>query len=479
MTLIVLLGKYITIPILSEWLSPSCLSLFDSALCNRQHRRIVLDWIHEYFSLFLPLLKVHRTPFRLLREIGKWASRRGYEFECIVGNVEIDSKSVSKISTDEDCFNECSVFAPQIKQVTLLYWGTDMPIIFKMLRACKQVEELHCRRVPLYAYYLISDICSKLTTIDLSGGYEKISEASFSSVLRVNRRLTSIDVSACFIGRVFLNTLIVECRGLKALNIRRCSLPLRERFMLSMHGRLNLESLSCTGFETLDMKCLLQWQNFAALKYLDLSESHWMSGANLYLLRTHCNNLTYINLGDCARVDEGALFAVAELKQLQTCLLMLIPNISATSVMKIATLCSVLHTLSLYKVEMPFDCAEMVTLAKVCASLTDLSLVDMRTGSDETMAGILLNGERLKILNISVNRQLTDRTLQDSAHCLKNIRKLNISQCRQFTRESLNSIATHCKKLVELNCVDCPLMSLALVNALRTSNVMIIHNLNK
>ncbi|CAM0874044.1 unnamed protein product [Alopecurus aequalis] len=218
------------------------------------------------------------------------------------------------------------------------------------------------------------------------------------------KKLTSLDIQACYIGDPGLIAIGKGCKLLNNLNLRYVEGPTDE-------GLIGLIK-SCGQ----------------SVVSLGVGNCAWVTDASLHAVGSHCPNLETLSLEVEHVKNEGVISVAKGCRLLKTLKLQCIGT-GDEALEAIGSCCSLLESLSLNNFER-FTDRSLSSIAKGCKNLTDLVLNDC-----------LL---------------LTDRSLEFVARSCKKIARLKINGCQNMETAALEHIGRWCPGLLELSLIYCP-----------------------
>src|SRR5690348_4325610 len=94
MTSLFKISKFITVPILVEWLTIEDIITFDTAVCNEE-RNVLITFMREFPKLFQSSLFPSESCIPLSLVLFEWAKIRGFHIQNIVSRVIVNDNLIS------------------------------------------------------------------------------------------------------------------------------------------------------------------------------------------------------------------------------------------------------------------------------------------------------------------------------------------------------------------------------------------------
>eukprot|EP00056_Hartaetosiga_gracilis_P010728 m.159781 g.159781 ORF g.159781 m.159781 type:complete len:903 (-) comp13377_c2_seq2:1983-4691(-) len=356
----------------------------------------------------------------------------------------------------------------------------------------------------------------------------KCQDAAISYVvMKYQPFLCKVNLRGCYRVTNYGFSLLGQCSNLQDLNLSECAVLRDAALKVVVEGCPSLMylNLSSCGITDLSLKYLSQ--NCDNLCYLSLAccENITPLGCGFFAEGTGCDQLTWLDLSSCPRVDdEGLKLIGAKCGLLSTVLLNDLVQISDEGLISICSICPFLDTLSIRRCTSLTNVA-LEGLGKYCSKLKHLELSEnkhfttdgfralsskmklktlvvedcarVRDGvmqcickhpleylSIERCGGITDSGmkqlaqgrarDHLQFLRLSHLTKVTDTGMRSIQRACGNLYHLDLSGCVSITDLCLEPILCSCERLTTLNLNGCAGVGDGLLKALKMSHIFSI-----
>lgn len=271
MCVILKLGKYIAVPILTIWLRDIDLLSLDSALVDRQFRTVYLQLLQEYNQLLLTTVCQSKDRFNYVETCG-WMQR--FSVACVVPW----TVTVSKYDlTREYSLNlMVSVVKSLLIDHTLSSVESDSESLVQFT-SMNQLTSLH-----LFAPNLISRFlgCSKLTSLVINCIQISSELSKFTALLLIsNPLLSSVEISPLLLVPEVALSLTLHSKNLRRLRCQKVDSNNKLLCLFLMHCRSPF-------IEKLDLSVVWDWKSQFLSKCI-----LWHRGKTLTHLRLNLSRI--------------------------------------------------------------------------------------------------------------------------------------------------------------------------------------------
>lgn len=276
--------------------------------------------------------------------------------------------------------------------------------IVSVIKGHNGLIELHASycffELHLTPYFLFLDL-KNLKSLTLDGAW--IAHSSFQIISRSCKFLAEIGLGKCKgVTDNGILQLVSGCINLKIFNLTCCS---------------DITDMAITGIAE---SC----QNLVCLK---LECCNLLTEKSLYSLGSFSCLLEELDLTDCAGVTDSGLSYLSRCSKLVCLKLGLCSNISDKGISYIASCCTKIRELDLYR----------------CSGV-----------GDDALAALSIGCKKLKKLNLSYCNEVTDRGMEFLGH-IEVLSELEMRGLLHITSEGLTAVAAGCKRLAGLDLKHC------------------------
>lgn len=453
------LGKFICVPILSEWLSVNDFVFFDLSLC-RSDQLICIQLVREFSTRFAQLLLIDNHYYR--PEFIRWASIRNIDrVSLCVTNVVLRHCDINNI------------------------WSS--------------VRRFFCSRILSEYCSILCDILSQCRLLEDITIYE--CDGINDCVLQLAKscpRLTCVDFGSCV--NLTDDSFVALCQGcpsLESAKLWRCSLGRRSTLAVAVHCRrmknCDIEVEQDSDGQIMCFHSSYHWQTMHFLRQTSSNFKNfvWYRGSTLTELDSVAYSDTYESLHMCPQLTSLELYldiAVCQSLLKQLCQFSFLTQLDITSndyedldlttaipaLNKLDSLKLVLHSSSQYHAVLP-HCRSVRTLSLVYAAkdvlvqlqsfskLTCLSVA--KSSIDFAEAKLLKNLTELSLESCEVS----DYALEILAVNCPGLIYVDLYRCQSITDQSLCALLSYCTTLEVLAVCHCGITSKILDSLLQHS----------
>ncbi|KAJ9185957.1 hypothetical protein P3X46_005525 [Hevea brasiliensis] len=343
---------------------------------------------------------------------------------------------------------------PELKHLDVSY----LKVTSESLRSIASLPKLEvlamvaCPLVDDFGLQFLENACPLLQEIDVSR-CDCLSSSSLISVIRGHSGLRQISAAYCFselspavlhylkdlknMSTIIINGACVSdtvfmtmsryCRSLAEIGLSKCIGVTNMGIIQLVSGCINLKILSlicCHSITDAAISAIADsCRNLVCLK---LESCNMITEKGVEQLGSHCSLLEELDVTDCSGINDRGLECLSRCSRLVCLKLGLCANISDKGLFYIASDCSKLHELDLY-----------------------------RTGiGDDGLAALSSGCKKLKKLNLSYCNNITDRGIKLLGY-LEELSDVELRGLGKITSVGLTAFAAKCKTLADLDLKHC------------------------
>lgn len=458
------LGRYILVPLLSEWLSLTDFVLYDSAICcvyRQIHLMVIIAHSDQFQSKLLNL----SSSLPLCYDVLKWFERRKWSIFC-AKNLALQCDSwFDAVDYGDIVCNPHKLYVSRSKL------SSSQALKMEVFPSFVNLTELNCDNDSALRHILKHSRSLKHCRLTL----RKQREQLISLLLRSNPHLGSLHIKAVSgeldshpfkFSKWFIPALIAHGGCVTSTSFNQCG-PIKPRYiqMFALHCRQNLREFSFSGFTEVNLRAFL-WYKGSQLRALNISHCTAVTNCLIDELVDVCTLLEDFNVSFCTELSDFAITRIVTLKNLHRLTLQGLPLLTDDFLTVLLPLKDQLESLSLRRHPL-LTATGLLSLGNLCGSCTSLSLQELPRVVHllPTILALLTN---LTCLDLSHNKTLTDTDLSNALSSLncRFLIALSVGGCELLTDRALNMIAEKCWYLERLSVHSCYLISDASVLSL-------------
>lgn len=190
------------------------------------------------------------------------------------------------------------------------------------------------------------------------------------------------------------------------------------------------------------------------LQYLDLTDCAAVDDGGLRVIVRNCPHLVYLYLRRCVKItDAGIKFVPSFCSTLRELSVSDCSQVTDFGLYELAKLGATLRYLSVAKCVQVSD-AGLKVIARRCYKLRYLNVRGCEAVSDDAITVMARSCPRLRALDIG-KCDVSDAGLRALAESCPNLKKLSLRQCDLVTDRGVQCVAYYCRGLQQLNIQDC------------------------
>lgn len=428
---VLVLPKYIFLPILSEWLQVVDIGMLDSALCNHDLRPIFLTHINVKSMYFKVKDNSSLIPI-MTKSFVDWINLRDISLDYFDVPEDLRSFAITPYLLKS---------AHYVQRIRAR--RCDSILSVKLLDLLK----VYCVDVTNFKLFqtigIYEFIVPKLLSVNISHCC-KISVDSIVNLIRKCATLKSISLFHCQLVDASPESILVpvSCPLLESLELVDCvSTTERSKIVnLLVEGCVHLSRIVVCGGRN-DQECLHPAENhrWRQLTYIDWSDSYQLLNTSLRLLVSDCPLLTTLNLKNCASIRDISLVTVA-----QHCPLLQSLTVGLCSRLKHDhTACHITN----HGLRMVLQC---------CTDMAHWCIYDCSVTADLVRLIVTHSTGRLQSLqlyseSITVNGEFITELAQ---YCQSSLTALALNDLDHVSNESLSHLTASCSLLTDLTLIN-------------------------
>lgn len=439
MVFLVKFSRYISIPILTEWLSGKALVYLDTAFCSHQYRPVLVSLFQSHESFQCAVFD-SSTVYPVWLSIVDWAHARHFSnyLVCIRFDNRINEWNTSdNLLRLKSCVSSCTA-------LQLSKFGVDTSIVDTIGPWLSSLKVLVCSEAkgPMNLDVKAFAQCPSLTVCNFAHCHS-ISSESIIAICRGCISLTSLNLWRCSsVNDQVVSAIIVHSRKLMFLDVFFCpKLSRRALAILIMMLKRSSSNFELDAYHRPNLLSYYLWNN-PDLTRLDLSMQMLLGDDSAYTIAAACTELVSLNLNKCSRItDDGMLCLVTSLVYLRVLDIQSLKIISDQTLSNICTYCHCLEELLLYENSRISNRGLQLIGTGSIAGLKSLTLKALRNFDDGTLHAVVSNCSHLTYLNISCNRGFSDDGLLLLWSRIESLKVLNIQFCPSVSAEMKKSLS--------------------------------------
>ncbi|XP_061187510.1 F-box and leucine-rich repeat protein 13-like isoform X3 [Saccostrea echinata] len=307
----------------------------------------------------------------------------------------------------------------------------------------------------------------------------------YLSAGKCSKKLEYLDLSGCLqITPDGFKSLSHGCTMLQTLILNEFP-TLNDDCMIAIAAKCTkINTLSILGSPLLTDETFKRLANNRHIKKLRIEGNQRISDLSLKAIGKNCTDLEHLYLADCQRLTDASLKAIANCSKLVVCNIADVVQITNTGVQNLAegTCAASLRELNLTNCIRVGDMA-MFNIRKFknlvylsvcfCEHISEKSGIELLgqlhalvsldisgcNCSDEGLSSLGKYNNHLRDVTLSECADITDLGLQKFTQQCKDIERLDLSHCKLLTDGAIKNLAFCCRYLTSLNLAGCKLIT--------------------